>query len=159
MIEGERSLVRHGPAESQQHLERRKHHAGNVVVSYGREKTAAFSQRRQTATSLVCVIMLMTIRNRLPSFVNDKEERIAECATAFHVSFSCRNPKSYTTSNYYSRPANKQEYGNQKIHINTPEEKKKKKGPSSLKKGKNLRKNNFKKILLLYTSHNSSWEF
>lgn len=142
MIEGERSLVRHGPAESQQHLERRKHHAGNVVVSYGREKTAAFSQRRQTATSLVCVIMLMTIRNRLPSFVNDKEERIAECATAFHVSFSCRNPKSYTTSNYYSRPANKQEYGNQKIHINTPEEKKKK-GPSSLKKGKNLRKNNF----------------
>lgn len=47
MIEGERSLVRHGPAESQQHLERRKHHAGNVVVSYGREKTAAFSQRRR----------------------------------------------------------------------------------------------------------------
>jgi hypothetical protein len=142
MIEGERSLVRHGPAESQQHLERRKHHAGNVVVSMGGKKRPLFRNDDETATSLVCVIMLMTIRNRLPSFVNDKEERIAECATAFHVSFSCRNPKSYTTSNYYSRPANKQEYGNQKIHINTPEEKKKK-GPSSLKKGKNLRKNNF----------------
>ncbi len=67
-------------------------------------------------------------------------------------------PCLHTTCNYYSRPANKQEYGNQKIHINTPEEKRKK-GPSSWKKRKNLRKNNFYKILLLYTSHNSSWEF
>lgn len=52
-IEGERSLVRHGPAESQQHLEIRKHHAGNVV-SMGGKKTAAFSQRRNRDQPCVC---------------------------------------------------------------------------------------------------------
>jgi hypothetical protein len=94
----------------------------------------------------------MTIRNRLPSFVNDKEERIAECATAFHVSFSCRNPKSYTTSNYYSRPANKQEYGNQKIHINTPEEKKKKRAVKFEKRKKFKEKQLLKNIIIIYES-------